>query len=92
MRLPKHTGTVVGIIAVTLELPMLWTLFIVHDSVSFLTALALLVPAPYLGIAGLVFAVKKRSRLGTFLSALSLGGMVFVLLVFWAVASALGQG
>jgi hypothetical protein len=92
MTLPKHTGAAVGALAVALELPMLWTLFIVRDSVAFLTALAFLAPAPYLGIAGLALALKQRSRLGAGVSVLALGGLAFVLLVFWAVGSALGQG
>lgn len=48
--IPKHTGAAVGALALALELPMLWTLFIVHDSVRFLTALALLAPARIWGL------------------------------------------
>jgi len=92
MTLPRHTGSVLGATAVAVELPMFLTLFVARDSVSVAAALGLVGLGFYVGVAGLVVAVRQRSSLGIGLSALSLGGLTFVYFVFWALARAFGQG
>jgi hypothetical protein len=88
MALPRQTGTVLGATAVAFEVPMILTLFILRDRVPFDTALGLVLLAPYLGVAGLVLALQRGSRVGVALSVLSLGGGAFVFFVFWALARA----
>jgi hypothetical protein len=90
--LPKQTGSLLGALAVGLQLPFLLTLFVFRDAFPIGTTFGLAVLTPYIGIAGLVVARHKRSRLGVALSGLSLGGAACVLLIVWAVAAAFGQG
>ena len=92
MTLPKQTGTVLGVVGLTLELPMVLTLVVLRDSIDFTTALGLAAIGFWIALAGVAIAAVKGSRLGVVVSALSCGGWCFILFMFWAAANALGQG
>lgn len=92
MTFPKQAGTALGVVGFALELPMIVTLFLLRDSVSFTTALELAVIGNWVGVAGIAVAAAKRSRLGIVVSAVSCGGWAFILFVFWTLGNAFGQG
>jgi hypothetical protein len=92
MTLPKQTGTALGVIGSALELPMIVTLFLLRDSVSFTTALGLAIIGSWVGIAGIAIAAAKHCRVGVVVSLLPCGGWAFILFVFWALGNAFGEG
>jgi hypothetical protein len=89
----KRAGLGLGILSVALELPLIGQLFFFGDvfSWSLLFALALGI-APLLALAGLGISASRRDFYGVAASGLGLGGLAIVLLVIWAIATALHQG
>ena len=91
MHVPRLTGAALGLTGTALQVPLILTLFVLRDSVEVTTAIGLAFLSFYVAIAGLIFAVRARSRLGIVLSTLPLGAMALGLLLLWAALNALGD-
>jgi hypothetical protein len=78
---------------VALELPLIGQLFVFGDlfSWSLLIFLALGI-APLLALGGLGVSAVRGDFYGVAVSGLGLGGLAILLLVIWAIATALQQG